>query len=59
MNEDYHSPMLETFINKSLNPVHSKNGDIFRGYRRFHAVVYYFEYAVGMVRAQELALKNK
>lgn len=59
MNEDYRSPRLETFINEILNPVQSKNDDVFRGYRRFHAVVYYFEYAVGMVRAQELALKNK
>lgn len=59
MDQDYRSPRLEVFINEILNPVQSTNDDIFRGYRRFHAVIFYFEYAVGMVRAQESALAHK
>lgn len=59
MDKDYRLPELEDFINQVLNPVHTKSTDLMQRYRRFHAVVYYFEYTVGMVRSQEVALQNK
>lgn len=59
MDKDYRSLRLEAFINEILNPVQNTNAGITKGYRRFHAVIYYFEYAVGMVRAQESALTAK
>ena len=58
MLQDYRLPELENFINKILNPIQNNGIDLTQCYRRFHAVVYYFEYAVGEVHSQETALQD-
>lgn len=59
MDQDYRLPKLEAFINEILNPVYTNSTNLTQRYRRLHAVIYYFEYAVGMVQSQEIALKDK
>jgi hypothetical protein len=59
MDNEYHIPELNNFINRNVNPIHSQSNDLMQKYLLLHALVYYFEYAVGAVRSQERALQNK
>lgn len=54
--KDYEIESLARLINSCLNPKHTVNDEWMRRYLAFHSVYYYFEYSVGMVQAQEIAL---
>ena len=51
--DDYRIPDLENLINEVLNPIPNKSQEWTTCYLLFHAVIYYFEYAVGAVHSQE------
>ena len=46
-------------VNNVINPIHSQSEDLTLCYLRLHGSIYYFEYAVGAVHAQEWALTTK
>ena len=50
---DYRVPHLEDLINEVINPIPNKSQEWTVCYLLFHAVIYYFEYAVGAVHSQE------
>lgn len=54
--KDYEIDSLTKLINNYLNPRQAVSDEWMRRYLAFHSVYYYFEYSVGMVQAQEIAL---
>lgn len=59
LTSDYQIPVLADLINNCLNPKHQMSLSWAKRYLSLHSVVYYFEYATGMVQTQERALSER
>lgn len=57
--QDYQISTLANLINNCLNPKQQSGLIWARRYLSLHSVIYYFEYAAGMVQTQERALSEK